>query len=533
MAQEELWTGFSGKGLYAKLAEHARKDSDGNPIVDTYARKDELPGAFIVSASVSGRTLTLTPDTGHPIVFSDTGDVNTIESISIDGTSISPSNKDVAIPLGTALAYGVIKLTDDPASQAEHTAVTPAALQAAIADFGGFEEVGLTGQGEPDVATPSTKVIYLTKEGNAPYVMWIYKEPAGGNPYWQVIAGDGVQSVKINGTELTKDAAGAVNVPLASATESGGVTTYVAGAMSGEDKAKLDGITDYVVSASVSGGTLTLTPKNGEAVTFTGDTNVIEGVKVGNDALVPDGNKVVTVPLFDGTHNGAVNAPASANRNSASFLSGMGDWSMLEEVTDADIDGMFLTVTIGGREYKAVQSGNQLWTKENLDWKWDGLPIGVNDRSSDEQRASYYNNDEATYGVNGNKYGLLYNVPAINYLESNKRTMLPNGWHVPTISDFDTLFTSIGSDIGTKLKATTGWTSGNGTDDYGFSAFPTGYYQYGSFRDVGTYTCFSSSELSPGTYNTRGYYCNTDSNIHTVGYSPEFRVSIRLVKNLT
>ena len=240
MAQEELWTGFSGKGLYAKLAEHARKDSDGNPIVDTYARKDELPGSFIVSASVSGRTLTLTPDTGNPIEFSDTGDVNTIESISIDGTSISPSNKDVAIPLGTALAYGVIKLTDDPDSQAEHTAVTPAALQAAIADFGGFEEVGLTNQGEPDVATPSAKVIYLTREGNAPYVMWIYKEPAGGNPYWQVIAGDGVQSVKINGTELTKDAAGAVNVPLASATESGGVTTYVAGAMSGEDKGKLD-----------------------------------------------------------------------------------------------------------------------------------------------------------------------------------------------------------------------------------------------------------------------------------------------------
>ena len=310
-------------------------------------------------------------------------------------------------------------------------------------------------------------------------------------------------------------------------------TTSSDGLMSAADKTKLDGITDYVVSASVSGGTLTLTPKNGEAVTFTGDTNVIEGVKVGNDTLVPDVNKVVTVPLFDGTHNGAVNAPASANRNSASFLSGMGDWSMLEEVSESDIDGMFLSVTIGGREYKVVQIGNQLWMAENLDWKWDGLPIGVNDRSSDEQRASYYNNDEVTYGVNGNKYGLLYNLPAINYLESNKNTMLPNGWHVPTISDFNTLFTSIGSNGGTKLKSTTGWTSGNGTDDYGFSAFPTGYYQYGSFIDVGTYTCFSSSETAPATYYPRGYYCNTDSRVGTIAYAPEFRVSIRLVKNLT
>ena len=66
------------------------------------------------------------------------------------------------------------------------------------------------------------------------------------------------------------------------------------------------------------------------------------------------------------------------------------------------------SVVIGGREYPVVQIGNQLWLAENLDWRWEGLTVG-GQWQRETPGAWYYNNDEATYGVNGNKYGLLYN----------------------------------------------------------------------------------------------------------------------------
>ena len=136
-------------------------------------------------------------------------------------------------------------------------------------------------------------------------------------------------------------------------------------------------------------------------------------------------------------------------------------------------------IVIGGRKYPYVQIGNQLWLAENLDYKFEyegsTLPIGQSGNPT-TPAAWYYNNEETTYGVNGNKYGLLYNWYAVNYIETNKSTLLPDGWHVPTLSEWDTLATACGgsASCGTKLKSATGWNSGNGTDDFGFTAFPAG-----------------------------------------------------------
>ena len=190
-------------------------------------------------------------------------------------------------------------------------------------------------------------------------------------------------------------------------------------------------------------------------------------------------------------------------------------------------------VVIGGRNYPYVQIGNQLWLAENLDYKFevDGsqLPIGVKGTPSTPS-AWYYNNDEKTYGVNGNKYGLLYNWYAAKYLEDNKSTLLPEGWHVPSETDWSTLSVTCGgsNSCGTKLKSTTEWSSGNGDDSYGFSAFPSGYYD-GSFRRLGDDIYLWTNEsygmdarvinLSPGT------------SLNFSGYSKTYGSSIRLVKD--
>lgn len=194
------------------------------------------------------------------------------------------------------------------------------------------------------------------------------------------------------------------------------------------------------------------------------------------------------------------------------------------------------TVTIGGRDYRTVNIGSATWLAENLDYKFqvDGsqLPIGASGTPSTPS-AWYYNNDEATYGVDGNKYGLLYNWYAAKYLEDNKSTLLPEGWRVPSTTDWDTLATAVGgaSTAGTILKAATGWTTGAGTDDYGFTAFPSGCYRDGSTVALDLYAYFWTSI----EYNSKlVYYRSLATSNNSLSSNMNFKTdgySVRLVKD--
>lgn len=168
-----------------------------------------------------------------------------------------------------------------------------------------------------------------------------------------------------------------------------------------------------------------------------------------------------------------------------------------------------------------------------MDYKFDGLVVGQGSSDS-EPRANYYQNDEATYGVTGNKYGLLYNWTAVKYLEDHKSELIP-GWHVPTTEEWDALATAVGgSDVaGTRLKSTTGWTSGNGTDDFGFSAFPAGYYVTGSFYGLGTGAYFWTATEHSSTPYRKAYahYFYTGASMNSYNYPVEDGYPLRLVKD--
>lgn len=193
------------------------------------------------------------------------------------------------------------------------------------------------------------------------------------------------------------------------------------------------------------------------------------------------------------------------------------------------------TVTIGGRAYKTVTIGNQIWLAENLDYKWTGLDITSTLQTT--QAASYYDNDEATYGIDGTyKCGLLYNWYAAKYLDDNKATLLPNGWHVPTLAEYDILATTVGENPGTKLKAlngsiTTGFPSSwNGTDEYGFSMLPGGQWLeiYIDFGGTGVYGTIDSFDTN------RNYKYVTAGASLKQGYSDKkYGISLRLVKDAT
>lgn len=104
------------------------------------------------------------------------------------------------------------------------------------------------------------------------------------------------------------------------------------------------------------------------------------------------------------------------------------------------------TVEIGGRSYKTVELGNNIWLAENLDYKFSGCDISTQANPISGQpttpTAWYYNNDESQYGIDGSKKcGLLYNWAAVKYIGDND--VIP-GWHVATIEDWRDLVLSLG-----------------------------------------------------------------------------------------
>ncbi|MDR1829245.1 MAG: hypothetical protein LBQ76_00575 [Candidatus Fibromonas sp.] len=130
----------------------------------------------------------------------------------------------------------------------------------------------------------------------------------------------------------------------------------------------------------------------------------------------------------------------------------------LKDETIAVVHGK--SVNYGNETYPTVVIGTQTWFAKNLNYEVEG--------------SRCYGDDPANCGI----YGRLYDW-------ETAKTVCPSGWHLPSKEEWDNLTCNIGSDAG-KLKATSGWNYGNGTDDYGFSALPGGNgYSDGSFSLVG------------------------------------------------
>lgn len=191
------------------------------------------------------------------------------------------------------------------------------------------------------------------------------------------------------------------------------------------------------------------------------------------------------------------------------------------------------TATIGGRVYRTVTINGVTWLAENLDYKFSGCGIGGSGTPS-TPNAWYYNNDEATYGIDGTrKCGLLYNGYAVKLLNDNRADLIP-GWHVPTTDEWDALANAVGgkSVAGTRLKAANvSWaTSWGGTDDYGFEILPAGLYS-GSFSGVGVETSFwTSTEFSNDISDIRQFGYANNSMGDSRNYK-KYAYPVRLVKD--
>jgi len=160
-----------------------------------------------------------------------------------------------------------------------------------------------------------------------------------------------------------------------------------------------------------------------------------------------------------------------------------------------------------GQMYKIVTIGTQTWMAENLNY------------DTETNGSVCYNGDCTTYG----RYGRLYNwITAMDIASSYQtsqynpssstkyRGVCPSGWHLPNNDEWNMLITTVGTNPGTKLKATSGWNNNsNGTDNFGFSALPGGYINSDSFNNVGYYGHWwtaSENNASYANFREMGYY---------------------------
>jgi len=162
------------------------------------------------------------------------------------------------------------------------------------------------------------------------------------------------------------------------------------------------------------------------------------------------------------------------------------------------------TVLYDSKTYNTLQIGTQCWLKENLNvgTRIDGTTGQTNNTPTNIIEKHCYDNLES----NCTTYGALYQwAEAVQYLNGaanttspdpafsgNVQGICPTGWHIPTLSELQTLGTAV-SNNGNALKAGgQGTGSGIGTNTSGFSALLAGY-RGGGFSGLGYYALFWSS----------------------------------------
>lgn len=203
------------------------------------------------------------------------------------------------------------------------------------------------------------------------------------------------------------------------------------------------------------------------------------------------------------------------------------------------------------KPYKMVVIGSQTWMAENLNYSDSSTYAGMKGRSWCPNNNEYY----------CRKYGRWYNFAAAmdsaakwttnargcGYgktcsITHPVRGICPNGWHLPSNEEFQTLFATVGgaSIAGKMLKSTSGWTdyygnAANGTDAFGFTALATGFKDSaGSLYLDSTNANFWSSER---TYLDEDADCiklryKDAAVIDTVNHCAKYiGLSVRCIKN--
>ncbi len=190
--------------------------------------------------------------------------------------------------------------------------------------------------------------------------------------------------------------------------------------------------------------------------------------------------------------------------------------------------------------FKSIKIGKQVWMAENLNVS----TYRNGDSVLQVQNAETWNNLETgafcfyeNKVANGSKYGKLYNWYAAN----DPRGLAPKGWHIPSDAEWKQLIDYLGGEIeaSRRLKNNSGWNecdgkSGNGNNNTGFSALPTGFRDFfGPFNSIGSYALWWSANedaihTNDGIFRCVCYNC---SRVFRNNFTKRRGISVRCIKD--
>ena len=196
--------------------------------------------------------------------------------------------------------------------------------------------------------------------------------------------------------------------------------------------------------------------------------------------------------------------------------------------------------------YKTVVIGSQVWMAENLNYVYNqGTAKSYCYEGRSSNCAKYgrlYSwaaamDSARTFSSNGKNCGYGKNCSPTYPV----RGICPEGWHLPTKTEFEALFAEVGESIaGYVLKSNSGWDDDrNGTDDFLFSALPAGYRMYSgsppyeswSYYNEGLATYFWSATQN-GLSNAYYMSLKVDDNVAHLEYDTKnIGLSIRCLQD--
>jgi uncharacterized protein (TIGR02145 family) len=190
--------------------------------------------------------------------------------------------------------------------------------------------------------------------------------------------------------------------------------------------------------------------------------------------------------------------------------------------------GTTITDSRNGKVYHTVLIGTQCWLRENMDIG-TMIPGSQNQTSGNGIEKYCYADDS----VNCTTYGGLYQWDeAMQYVTNEgAQGICPTGWHLPTLTEFDTLAIVVGGDGNSLMREDQGSGSGKGTNTTGFSALLAGMRSnntyFGGSGELGGF--WSSTEDDATLAYGRGVGGN-EGYIFGIYYDKIAGYSIRCVK---